>query len=857
MSLDYIVNNAILNAWCNPEQDMQSVVEPKRITRMVGVFGQFEAGKAVYALPDHTSRFHIFQIGQLYPILMGLLSNSGVWTLMSDTCMQENLIVDIYDIHGYQMPRTQTWYMVTSTKNLLIAVKEVPTIPVDMRTSPIYLRFYTNAYFQSTRADNAVDSIKIKGFTPKTNEDILAIMNGYKKVQKLPGAVYAFVNGKKVNNLNLFSVVGGDYVEYVYDSSIEKIVDYPLSDLRAFHSDLDSMQKYLLHYPGQGQGTIDYQDDLDFFICQHGRGTQHKGVYYHRNAKPVPAVRMVTHKDYALIADSVNAYVANHPEWDLSKVFIRCHVRKSGYQRPLIDEANRIKEMYKMNDSDVLDAMLSADAVVPEWTATNLENSGYAAIMQSSTANMQLSLVERGYGYNAISKLLGDTPMFTHLYSKQNVIDVPYGLQQRAVAYEYDKNGLLLGYYQHYSGAVYSCTNATCVLVEMIAGVMTELLDDVYGTQDSVVDLSADYRFYMCNIEVDGFPNNNWVDVTGTNAYGVAGNTLHWSVNPALKFPMVRSNKNVLAYSLDLDNTEGLLFFSFTQLADRNGSISKYVLQVSMGELDVWMNGHSLIEGLDYYVKFPEITIVNKKFLNKTGHMQHIDIRFTGFCKSDMSREKSPDNGFVAYGLLSQNNRYDIRDDKVQRIVVGGAVMERSQLLFAESGGGVMVPNALNGTPYAIRDVVVPLRGLTTSDTYDLRAISTLTDTRISDYLTEKLPEVEPTTPNTIPSLYPVISPFATKILTDLVQGDLDDPRIKAFYNDADVFDICKPYEYLLAFDPTQDGLRPDPAYVVIYPHHLDTVIDVSLYHYKFMNRIVKLYLNDRVNLTAFLRLSA
>src|SRR5437764_6772009 len=147
MSLSYIVNDAILKAWCNPGQDLQSIVEPKRITRQIGVWSEFTAGKISYALPDSTSRFHVFQIGQLSPALMGLLETHGTWALASDTCHQKKMIIDIYNSVGVQFPRTQAWYMVTKNRNLLFAIKEVPSILADIRQDSIFLRVYTNAFF--------------------------------------------------------------------------------------------------------------------------------------------------------------------------------------------------------------------------------------------------------------------------------------------------------------------------------------------------------------------------------------------------------------------------------------------------------------------------------------------------------------------------------------------------------------------------------------------------------------------------------------------------------------------------------------------------------------------------------------
>jgi len=856
MSVDYIVNHAILNVWCNPQQDLQSIVKPKRITRAIGVWQNFEAGKNTYSLPDNTSRFHVFQVGQLSPALMGLLETHGLWKLVADTCRERKVMVDIYSQFGIEFPRTQSWYMVTKNRNLLFAVKEVPGL-LSLRENDIFLRVYTNAFFQSRRAGIMEDDIQIYGSSPATRNDIVAIQDLFNAWQQRDGATYAFVNGYKVSFLNLFTVAVGDYVEIVHDNSIRDIIEFPIKDLKAFTSTLDNKQKYLLHYPGQGGGTIDYHDDVDFFLVRKNPSTgRHRGVYYHRNAAGGDAVRMVTHKDYAIPVDYIESYAAKNPTWPVSELVLVAHIRYSGYHRPLIDENNRIKELYKMHDDDLIDAMLSSSAVVDNWTAAVLEQSAYTEIMRSLSANMTARLVQDAYGYNAITKILADSPHFVKLSSNQRTIELPYGLQQDSAMFEYDANGHLLGYYQHTQGAVYSCRNNAARLVEVLAGTISTRLDETYGQQVSDLDMTADYRFYTCGIEVGGVVNNRWEDVTDSGKYSILNGKVQWLTNPATTYTLVRGNRHILAYNLELDSSSGVVEFSLTHLANRGGSITNRVMQIPMGELDVFMNRRSLVEGVDYYVNFPQIVIVNKAYLNDNGKQQ-ITVRFTGLCKSDLSREAFNERGFIDHGLLSANDRFDIRDDKVQRIVVGGALYDRRELLFAEEDAAVRVPDARNGLPYLIRDLVVPVRGLAADDTYELRAKSLVIDKKVSDYLTEKLPQQPFTNPNAIVDLYPVVSPFCAKLLFDLKNGFLVDPRIKSFYADADVYEICKPYEYLLAFDPTQDALRPDPKYVAIHPHHLKTVVEVDLYCYKFLARAVKLYLKDRVNLSHFLVLSA
>lgn len=852
---DYLIDHALKNVWCTPDQDLQTIVKPARITGASGVFNHVDVLWRSHTLPIKNTRFHVYQIGQLHPSLMGLFNQDGTWLKMADVCNLQSMIINIYANSGVQMPLSETWYMVTRDKNLIIAVKDQPRIPIKLPEEDLYFRVYSNAYFHSLRSDVAADGVEVRGGTMADTAAIMALQNRWQATWNRNGYTLPYVNGFKVDAINLLTVKPGDVAEFVYDSSIYQMRGESLIDLKTFTSLLDSKQKYLLHTPVVfGDGTIDYHDDLDFFIAHTDAQGNRKAVYYHRNQPD--AVRMVTHQDYSVVVAYVLAYASDQAGWtNIDTLGIEFYMRKSGYVRPLVNENNRIKELYKLSDEDIVRAMLGVDSVVPAWRAEQLEASAYAEIMRSNAGEITPAMVQAAYGYNAISKLVADTPEFTLPYSGQKIVALPYGLQHRGVGYEYDSEGLLLGWFSHPTGRVYTARDIRTRLVEMVAGNYDDKPDEAYGEMEVELDPTANYRMYLCPI-VGGLPTNVWRDVTGGGEYGIIGNTLTWVVDLTKWYPMVRSDKVILAYNIELMMTDGLLKFSLNQRALRNGQDTKYVMQIPMGELDLFLNGRSLVEGIDYIVQFPEIVILNKEYLiDPAGRTQKIAVRFSGFCNPDLSRDIPDDSGFVQYGLLSKNNRFDIRDDKVMRIVVDGKLYDRSELKFAEMDSGISV-NERNGSPYLIKDIITPLRGLTQDTTYSLRAKSQVIDQQVSDYMTLKIPQPVITAPNVIPALYQLVSPMLCKILYDLKNQVLEDPRLKAHYNDALVLELCKPYEYLLAYDPTQEALGFDERYIVIHPHPLPVVMELDIYYYKFITRVNYLYLRNKVELSHLIRLA-
>lgn len=851
---DFLIDHALKNVWCAPRQDTQAIVRPARLTPIGGVWNSVKIMWRSITLPMAKTRFHVFQIGQLNPNLMGLFSKEQVWIKLSEACNVRNLIADVYNVNGVQLPRTETWYMVTEENNLVFAIKHQPLIPIEPDREDIFIRVYTNAYYRTAQASSDGGYIHVEGGTLLSQQALLDLQNSYDSHVAMRGHTYAFVNGYEVSKLDMFSAKVGDVAEFIYDSSIYKVVDFELPELPTFTSTLDQKNKFLLHYTGADSGEIDYHDDIDIFLCKRLDNGRHRGVYYHRNM--ADAMRMVTHRDYSITAPYVMGFVQAQSDWtDINRVIVRMQIRYGGWDRALVDENNRIKELYKLQEPALANAMLGVDSTVSNWRAEALEASQYAELMRHVNTQLDKEVVQSALGYNAISKAMANTPQHVELISNQRMAVLPYGLRTRSTAYEYDTDGKLLDWYLHLTGTNYPVRNYNAVLVEMLAAEAGDRPDEVYGETLVTLDPTATYRMYLCEY-VNGVPNNQWVDVTGSGHYAVIDNELTWLIDTERYYPMVRSDRVMLAYTLSLKPTDGLLRFNLTQRALRNNVVSVWTMQIPMGELDIWLNGRALIEGVDYIVQFPQVVIFNKAYLDapKTKS-QKIQIRFSGFCHADLSRDIPTEVGFVDYGLLSRNNRFDIRDDKVMRVTVGGALYAKDELQFSETDSGVMVPDASNGLPYLIRDIVVPMRGHTTRDTYELRAASQIIDRRISDYMTLKLPQPKFSTPSAIQQKYTVYSPFCCKIIYDLVSGLLADPRIMGNYSNQDVMEICEPYTWLLGFDPTQEGLELDADYVNIHPHNLTTVIELDIYKYRFLQRVVAMFMNDRVELSGFIRL--
>lgn len=301
--------------------------------------------------------------------------------------------------------------------------------------------------------------------------------------------------------------------------------------------------------------------------------------------------------------------------------------------------------------------------------------------------------------------------------------------------------------------------------------------------------------------------------------------------------------------------SDGLFIFSITSTESYNGQFINGVMTVPMGQLTLYLNGKVLIENIDYYVSWPQVCVVNTAYLlyNEDGSLaeQTVTVVGTGFCNTDLSRPGYADTGFVQYDVLSRNSFFNVRDDKVLKIAVGGGVYPKNQLEFSEDYPATGMVNIANGAPYGIRQVIVPTLGNTTQDTYTLLTADSEIDAAVENYLTQYLKDATETNPDDIPELYGIYSPFCAKIMYDLLDGVIDITPYTGQYSDMTVKTALASYEHLLVYEPTYKDL--DTTHVIVYPHNRNSVITLNIYQYNFLSRAVDVYLNDKVDLSHFI----
>lgn len=854
---ELLTHHAKVNVWCSPAQDCQAILKLARISPFGGAKGYLEAQWDKFKLPVEGQFFHVYQIGQNNPFELGLFPHRGVWIKLSDLATQSGLVANVYNELGIQYPLSETYVCRTHTKNFLVALRELPRKTstddplkadfriMDLDRTDIYLRLYSNAYYGTDPKTQTINDFKCNGVTVVTQQDISALQIEIQELIKLPGSLFLYLNGRLTNNISAARVTVGDNIEYLYDPSVEAVVDFPVKDLTAFNSELDKLQKYILHPEKRGDARIFYNDDIDVYLYQTDASGNMSGAYFYRNDSN--SLRNLTHRDYSIPSMYIERMLSINPDWTKGKsdLKVRLYIRNSGYNRPLVYESGRLHEIYKLSDNKILRAFQGLDSVVPEWIAKNLETSWYVYLMRCWESEITSDRVISAYGYNAISKLVAESPLKVipegdgHKY-----VELGWGLRKASTMYEYDQDGLLLGFYHHHTGNRYFTQNENCALVEGIMGYGSSQPTIWFGKDDVELDPLVGYKFYVSDV-VDGETVNNWKEITNPDGlYHIEDGVVKWDYLRNRNVCAALGDNRFLAYSLYLKQTDGFFRFHINYT-----SMQGIVCEVPFGKLELWLNNRSLIENIDYFVNWPEVCIINKEWLIEDG-VNRIDVRCTEWANADGTLIAPNEFGYVYHGLLSTDEVYNIRDDKVIRCVADGRVWYRDDLVFSEQSYGVTVKAPIDdGRPYWITNVRVPIRGLTPYNTDQLRQQAEIVDKRVGDYMSVQVKDPSFETPSIIKRRYRVFSPLISKLISDINDGWFTPPTMPV--PDKTVMDSLKDYLYILKYDPAHYDFVDD-RYVTIHPHPWWKTVDVKQNTYAYLERVISIYLGSRVDLTQF-----
>lgn len=882
---DYLLRHAVANVWCNPSQDRQYVYQLARLSPRFGVRHTINLFYERLVLPTQTDQYHVYQIGQALPSRIGVPHHKRQWLSLGQLANDHLLHTDLYTNDGIQFPRFESFVWITPSRNVVVAVKINPLIH-DLETQPLYLRFYHNAYFQSERSDGSRQLI-VKGLRPKDNNELIRFQREITStVDSQGGYPQYFVNGRFVQNISLVTAEPGDTVEFVLDGSIKRMVEFDINQLPEFVSSLDVERKYILHYDDPNVETIEYYDDIDLYLYRPGIQGRFMGIYYHHNEGNW--VRMLTHKDYSIPIERLARFVDIHPtdprhqvkpdRWDadewstLDGLQLRLYIRHSGYHRPLVADSHRIQELYRLSSDKIVRAMTGIDATNPLWKAENLETCPYVRFMSApnevvypvtygrhTTTHPDKEAAQKFvgdvYGYHAAATILADTPSQVYTHKGYRYADLAFEHQLNSTVFEYNAQGVLLGWHYHVHGGYYIPRHDDTVRVEALAGRGDYQFNTQYGTDPVTITYGHNFRVYIKDVWA-ATPVGEWRDITDSDertTYGFLDDTITphrwvWTVDANTHYGAVRIDDAFLCYDFNLTRADGHLRFSLTSLETHGDVEEERVLDLPFGQLDIYLDGRALIEDIDYVVQWPEVVLSHLEYLGDS-ETHVLTIRGYGFADKHLERLPVTETGFIRQGILSTDYRYNIWSHKILRVIVDGHYHDPSDLVFDEQRGSIIIDNERNGAPYAIQTPPVVFRDVYDRD-YVARQTDDQRDKQVSDYMDEMFPKADHPDVDFIETQYHVISPFANKLLHDLKEGHFYPPGIEDQYSEHEIRQWCKDYEWLLPYDLCNREYTD--SHIEIYPHWHDEPVELDLYRYTFYARALETYLRHPPDITPF-----
>lgn len=864
---------------CAPDQDLLITVEPGKISEDAGSYQRLQVLWEMIELPTTDVYYYVYQIGAIQPELYSLptgFANRNRWLRASDLVMSQNIVIKAYHENGILFPLSEVFIRINDDNNIIVAVSKRPSYAsiLSGANDKFFVQIYRNAYFRSDRWATAKLTVG-KPNAPAV-QCISRKMNNESDIVLFRQAVTAALALTTPNAKPIYTVAGrsfldigtgfdvrvGDFVDVIIDSSVKSIRGYQASTLGTYTSNLDTGMTKRLFPAINDVTTIDYKDDVDFYLMrQSAPGVYKNGIYFNQNHEN--CVRMVTHNAYALKGVQLDDLISNDTTLvNEGQTYVVAIVRHCGYLRGLVDEWRHLRDLYKMPANIINEALLYINSTVEQWRAEVLEASTYTELMSAFPDIVTPELVEDAFGYHAITKAL--CPPYPSIYTVQGQKQflVPAGIRE-TTATTYDNNGLMITTQGYGYGGVQAVPEPAiaATIVEISPGnIVTEVnkARRFYGSPVVTHDIDmriAEFRCYACPIEA-GVPTEVWEDITDSDNYTLSedGKQLEWdmaAMDILQLYPAVIIGNTVSWWEVPLNLTYfGAVRFTVNDIISTapvwpDSAIQSPVIEerpstIPPGNFDIFMDGYSLVEGIDYVGEWP-LFVVTKKPPRTPAEGLKLFVRMYGFCNSDIEYQKPREVGFVTNGVLSADEQWAVRDNRNIRINVGGHLKLRNQVKFAEDYPAQM-NDIYNGLPYAISDVIMPVSWMTTKETYAFRDTDIVMDEIASAYLTLKNEGQPPLPDNPIVTEYVLYSPFLSVLIHNFLAGWLNNGELDEPYDNVDVAGWVEPYTYLIPFDPAMNT-ELDMRYLYVAAHQYDHYVTVSPQAFSFLDRVIRDYL--------------
>lgn len=832
------------NMWSNPPLNMNYQLSFRKISGSLGFVDNFKYMGRHRMTPKKNRYFHVFNLSGTNTGYWNFQSESNrrdpvdYWINLDDLCRLRGIHINVYDETGKIYPRDKCWVLNGFDGLNLLAIERINQFKV-LTIDQMYLQCYT-VYAPVYHGDAPVATNKKFRYysrEPKSRDHIEELNQKYAEWSREPGLTLIHRNGYLANSLPTTGDVElSEIVEISHDPSVVKVELYELDSFPDFYSKLDKKRKLIVHPPKPAKDDWNYLHfhDTDIYIVN----KDGRGVFVNRNN--VANVRQITHRDMVISADLIGNLINITPFLNGQKGLKLMVIRKyNRYEHIQVHESNYIRYLYRMDDSNIMGAFTDVKSTMPEWTAAGLESSFTMTLNRSQYLDMTNELVRDAIGYNSLTNVLSNSPL--HVTEVGTEIDVGYSFRESATVFEYDKDGLFLGWWVSANRDRIIPKHDKAELIELVPGKASDKLH--FEQNDDKVKLTKNWGWlgYVCRRKLPANePDGEFRLAEEGKDYVIEDGYLVWKINMRTEMGYVAHNDQFVLREFDLEHMDNTLSFGITHEWVGGG----VQMPVCPANIVIIMNGRSLINNVDFIMKFPEVQIINKQ------HIVEGPQSFVVACWGWSPKVTSPINdvelGFVSGGVIGDNGKYNIRENRVTRAIVNGRVMDTNLLDSLETRKSNALLHPLNGYPYEVRHLYMPIQSAKDYDNFYGYVNSRDMDRRASGYLSVNANKPVSETIATQQDKYQVFSPFMSKILNDMRLGLL---KVKGAtenggYTKQYLLDTLKDYLWMLEFDPVT--LKFTPLYFSVHPISTRQGFALTVDQFIFAKAVNETFLESR-----------
>lgn len=831
---ELLISRAQSEAWIVPHADKQFTIEPSRLSKEDGDVTAISLPYVYITLPDTTTRFAVYEMGQINPALLGLDEHLRDWIPLKNFVIANKMVINIHVNHRMLL-LDSVYIKRNENRNLILAIDyDKNEALLNNKEHSLYFRLYTNQWF-STAAGAANGGVITKGTCIEDASEILPFYTEWvTRSNSGDGNLFTYVNGFYVDNLVNTELQVGDTVEYIHDYSGTGYFDVPINGSPHFQSTIDDLRKILVLAPDGSSDKLEYYDDVEMYICSteddNLGNPRSVGVYY--SSLVQSDIRMITHRDYAIGSLRALEIILQQDgrllkSGSFIRVFLRNNVNREASE--LSDDGNLIKDLYLLDYDTRKSLLVGSAAVIDEWRAENLEDSAYHKWQQSDGNSLSEELLKGVYSFHGLSRIM-ELPTYSG-----SGYDLPPSMVNGGRVYHYDANGYMTGFVDVPATTTNYPLPTNVVNIEVVPGFAvsagTQLDETSLYQNDSVSDV-YESRFYRYQ------EASNWVSAEWGNDYEYnSDGTISWSADHFSSVKIKRLANRFYSTDFvfsDADIGKPFDFFKGTPPFMNNDA----------GRLTLWMNGRRLIEDVDF-VRNKNICYITARDYYSSSTI-NVHVLFQG---AEQLNTK-PGVGYVQHRYLNYNDEYNMDALRPRITFIDGKFAPEGDIGFSESRTSTVDPRFREGGVYGIYPLLNHLPETVVAELTTSRTDAFDKDEAISDYLSIYSPELPISGPVIIPGKHGIVSVLMKKLIDDIKDGSLiiDNSALSDVALDL----IVNGYsDYLEADLVARNNLNWD--FVVAHPSGSVTGLTVSAAQYATLERINQRFLHSKIQLTTYL----